>query len=86
MWSIDLGFSMPVMNGKGNLKLNVNDIFNTNQVSGFVNQGTINVDLNNWRESRRANLTFTYAFGNDEVKPARNRRTATEEERSRVNQ
>ena len=86
MWSIDLGFSMPVLNGKGKLKLNVNDIFNTNQVSGFVDQGTIDVTLNNLRESRRANLTFTYAFGNDKVKPARNRRTATEEERRRVNQ
>ena len=86
MWSLDLGFSLPVLNGKGHLKLNVNDVFNANQVSGFVDQGTINVNLNNWRESRRANLTFTYAFGNDKVKPARNRRTATEEERKRVNQ
>ena len=83
-WSLDAGVSTPVLNGKGNLKLNIVDIFNTNQTFGFIDQGTIDMDLENLRESRRVNLSFSYRFGNDEVKPARNRRTATEEEQGRV--
>lgn len=86
MWAIDLGFTVPIWNGRGSLQFNINDLFNTNQVNGFVDQGTIDVTMDQLRESRRANLTFSYSFGNQEVKPARNRRTATEEERNRVNQ
>jgi hypothetical protein len=43
--------------------------------------------VENWhafRESRVANLTFTYRFGNNKVQAARRRTTASEEERQRA--
>jgi len=83
-WSLDLGFSKSIWNGKGSVRLNVNDIFNTNQTYINIDQGTMNLDISNIRESRRANITLTYNFGNKEVKPARRRSTATEEEQNRV--
>ncbi len=83
-WSLDFGFSKKIFKGKGSLRLNVTDIFNKNQTYVNVNQGTMNLNIANIRESRRANLTMTYNFGNNEVKPARRRRTATEEEQNRV--
>lgn len=83
-WSLDLGFRKSIWNGKRSVRLNVNDIFNTNQTYINIDQGTMNLDISNIRESRRANITLTYNFGNKEVKPARRRSTATEEEQNRV--
>ncbi len=83
-WSLDVGVSKSIWQGKGSIRFNVNDLFNTNQTYINVNQGTMNLDINNIRESRRANLTLTYNFGNKDVKPARRRSTATEEEQNRV--
>jgi hypothetical protein len=37
-----------------------------------------------FRETRVANLTFTYRFGNNKVQAARRRTTASEEERQRA--
>lgn len=83
-WTLDMGISKSIWQGKGSIRFNVNDIFNTNQTYVQVNQGTMNLDIENIRESRRANITLTYNFGNNEMKPARRRRTATEEEQNRV--
>lgn len=83
-WSVDLGFSKQILDGRGSLKLNFNDIFFTDITQILVRQGTIDLDARNINETRRANLTFSYNFGNNEVKPARNRKTATEAEQNRV--
>ena len=42
------------------------------------------MNLSNRWDSRAARLTFTYKFGNQNVKAARRRSTATEAEQSRV--
>ena len=83
-WSLDAGVSIPVLHKAGSLKVNINDIFNSDQTYGFINQGSIDVDVEELKESRRINLTFNYTFGNTDVKPSRNRRTATDDERNRV--
>lgn len=83
---IDMGISMPILNGKGNLKFNVNDVFNLQRNRVLVRQDNIDVDVRNKWESRRAYLTLSYNFGNAEVKPERRRRTATSDEERRVKQ
>lgn len=83
-YAIDAGLFKPLWDGKGNLKLNVSDIFFTNQFNVRIRQDNINARVKGQFESRRVNLTFTYKFGNNEVKPSRRRSTATEEEQSRV--
>lgn len=40
--------------------------------------------ISRW-ESRKAFLTFTYRFGNTNVKPERRRSTGSEEEQNRIN-
>lgn len=85
-YNVDFGLNKSIMDGKGKLSLNVNDIFNTRQFEASIRQDDLNLDLVNKNESRRVNLTFTYSFGNSEVKPARRRKTATDDEQSRVKQ
>ncbi len=83
---MDAGLSAKVLKGKGTLRLNVNDLLNTMRFAVKVRQDNIFVDVENYRESRKANLTFTYNFGNSNVKAARRRSTATEDEQNRINQ
>lgn len=83
-YGVDFGINKTILDGKGKISLNVNDIFNTRQFEAVIRQADLNLDLINKNESRRINLTFTYDFGNSEVKPARRRNTATDDEQSRV--
>jgi len=83
---VNAGLSKKVLDGKGNLKLNIDDIFNIRENRVTVEQGDIDVEVFNKWETRRINLTFSYNFGNQNVKPARNRSSAAEEEQNRVKQ
>ena len=83
-YGIDAGFNIKVLDGKGKLSVNANDIFNTRRFGGIIKQGNIDANIrNNW-ESRKVFVSFSYSFGNSEVKPNRRRKTATSEEQSRV--
>jgi hypothetical protein len=84
MGFVDIGVSKTVMQGKGNIKLAVSDIFKTMRWSGtsdFVGQkltGTFH-----W-ESQQVKLNFSYRFGKNTVKAARQRATGVEDESNRV--
>ncbi|TDO29333.1 TonB-dependent receptor [Sediminibacterium goheungense] len=83
-WGLALGVQKTVMNKKGTIRFNISDIFWTNLPRGTI---TYNNYLEKWRayrETRVANLTFTYRFGKNTVQAARRRTTASEEERSRA--
>lgn len=62
------GISKQVLKGKGTLKLNVRDIFYTQIPKGEINFENTEAKFRNSRDSRVANLTFTYRFG----KPLKN--------------
>ena len=79
-----LGVQKKVMDGKGNVKLNVNDPFWLNQFRGRAVVQDINFYIGSRWESRRVNLTFTYRFGNQNVKGERQRNSATSAEQRRV--
>lgn len=84
-WSLALGVQKNVMKDKGNIRFSMSDIFFTSQPGGRIEFE--NSYLENWRaerDSRIANLTFTYRFGNSKVQQQRRRSTASEEERQRA--
>ena len=83
-YNVDLGLSKRVMNGDGSFKLGVNDIFRTQGNTVNVQQDDIDLHVNQFRDSRRATVSFTYNFGNKKVKQARRRKTATEDETGRI--
>ncbi|MVM31320.1 TonB-dependent receptor [Spirosoma sp. HMF4905] len=84
MGGFSVGVQKKVMDGKGNLKLNVNDPFWLNHFSGRALVQDIDFRVQSRWESRQIRLTFTYRFGNQNVKGARQRNSATSAEQNRV--
>lgn len=84
-WGVSVGGQKTVLKGKGTVRLNVSDIFWTNLPKATITYEGRYVE--NWhaeRESRVANLSFTYRFGNNKVQAARKRTTGSEEEARRA--
>ncbi|AKD56187.1 outer membrane beta-barrel protein [Spirosoma radiotolerans] len=84
MGAFSIGVQKKLMDGKANLKLNVNDPFWLNQFRGRAAVQDIDFRVGSRWESRRVMLTFTYRFGNQNVKGARQRNSATSAEQNRV--
>ena len=83
-WGIAAGVQKTVLNGKGTIRFNITDIFWTNLPRATI---TYNNYIEHWRayrETRVANLNFTYRFGNNKVGNAQRRATASEEEKRRA--
>ncbi|UFH52835.1 TonB-dependent receptor domain-containing protein [Spirosoma sp. KNUC1025] len=66
------------------VRLNVSDLLHTMRPGGYSNFATTNIRFTNRFESRVARLTFTYNFGNRNLKTTRQRRSAVEEEQGRI--
>lgn len=83
-YAINAGLSKAFWEKKGRLKLNVSDIFLTSFFRGTVDYENVDLEIRSRWSSRRATATFTYNFGNQNVKAARRRSTATDSEKNRV--
>ncbi|MCY7291996.1 MAG: TonB-dependent receptor, partial [Ferruginibacter sp.] len=84
MYSVDAGLQKTILKGKGNLKTSLSDVFRTMRWSGTSNfSAQTNTASGRW-ESRQFRLNFTYRFGNNQVKAARQRKDGAEEERKRT--
>ena len=81
---LDIGLQQVILKGKGNLKASVTDVFRTypwaavNKVSSQV------INVNGKYESRQFRLNFSYRFGSNQVKQARQRKTSIEDESKRT--
>jgi len=81
---INAGIGTQLFNKRGSLRLNVNDIFNTQQDRTRINYQNLNFIVTDKWESRLARLTFTYRFGKASVKAVATHRTGNEEEQKRI--
>lgn len=82
--NLDAGIQKAVWNKKGLIKLSVSDVFRTlhfTSTSDFAGQ---HLTATGHAESRQLKLYFTYKFGNSQVKAARARKSAAEEEGKRA--
>lgn len=84
MYAVNAGISKSLLKNKATLRVNVNDIFATARWRGETNFGGVNMRISNVWDSRGVRATFVYRFGNQNVKSARNRQTATATEQQRV--
>ncbi|MEO6230093.1 MAG: outer membrane beta-barrel family protein [Ferruginibacter sp.] len=83
-WGIAAGVQKSILKKKGTLRLNITDIFWTNLPKAVITYNNYIEKWHAYRETRVANLNFTYRFGNNKVQAARRRTTASEEERQRA--
>ncbi|MBC9934899.1 outer membrane beta-barrel protein [Chitinophaga qingshengii] len=81
---VDLGMSYSLFGKRANLKLGISDVFNTldQHIRSVI--PAVNYSINQKNETRVVRLTFTYRFGNNELKPFNNRRSGVEDETKRV--
>jgi len=84
-WALNAGLQKSVWNKKLKIRLGMDDIFLTNRWEGKLQYQNINMRVVNKYLSRRASFTVNYNFGNQNVKSARNRNTATEDLKNRAN-
>ncbi len=83
-WGINAGVQKSILDKKGTIRFNITDIFWTNLPKAVI---TYDNYIEKWhakRDTRIANLSFTYRFGKNTVQAARKRTTASEEERQRA--
>lgn len=66
-------------------KLNVQDIFHSNRILGKINAADYMSDVRITFDSRIVMLNVSYAIGNQQLKSARQRKAASEEELQRAN-
>ena len=82
--SLDAGLQKKLFKDRGTLKLSVTDILYSAPWSSVDSYGGLFVHAyGNW-ESQQFKATFSYRFGNNQVKSARQRKTGNESEAERV--
>jgi hypothetical protein len=84
MGMVDAGLSKTAFKGKGTLKLVVADIFKTMKWSGTSNFTGAESTFRGNGEMQLVKLNFNYRFGNSQVKAARQRKSAIEDEKKRA--
>jgi iron complex outermembrane recepter protein len=85
IYSIDGGLQKSLFKGKATAKATVSDIFKTLKWSGTSNFAGVKSTANGNFESRQIKLNFTYRFGSNQVKTARQRNTGLDDEKKRAN-
>lgn len=81
---LDVGLQQVILKGKGNLKATVTDIFKTYPWYSTNNTTGQTLRVNGSYESRQFRLNFSYRFGRNQVKQARQRKTSIDDESKRT--
>jgi hypothetical protein len=80
----NIAVSKPVLKNKATLRLNVTNVFGINNVENRTEIGNVYMATRIFRDSRSANIAFTYRFGNKNVKQAKQRGSKISKETSRM--
>ncbi len=83
-YGVAAGVQKSMFKNKGTIRFNITDIFWTNLPKAVITYTNYIEKWHAYRETRVANLTFTYRFGKNSVQAARRRTTGSEEERQRA--
>lgn len=86
MGFIDLGMQKTLLKNKANIKLVASDVFRTMKWSGSTDFAGVQSRFWGGGERPQYKLNFSYRFGNSQVRAARQRKSATEEELKRTQQ
>lgn len=81
---MNVGLSKQVMKGKGSIRFNVRDILRTMKIDGESRFSNIDAAFQQTRDSRVANLSFTYRFSKGKVNGPKRHASGASDESSRV--
>ncbi|MGB4773654.1 MAG: TonB-dependent receptor [Daejeonella sp.] len=81
---VNSGLKTSFMNNKLNLRLSLNDIFNSQKQNLSTTYQNMNLSFSQKNESQIGRITLTYRFGKNGVKAARKRSTGLEDEANRM--
>ncbi|MEQ9443282.1 MAG: outer membrane beta-barrel family protein [Cyclobacteriaceae bacterium] len=81
-YQVDAGISKSL--GKFNIQASLDDVFNIRKNNVVIQQGDIDTIVRNKWESRVFRLNLSYRFGNEKIKQARRRGTASDDLRQRT--
>jgi len=84
LWSMDAGVQKSIFKGQGNLKVAVTDVFHSIKWKGESNFSGQKLIASGYGDSRQLRTSFTWKFGSNQVKAARQRNAASEEELRRT--
>jgi hypothetical protein len=84
--AVSIGLQKSILKQQGTIRLNVRDLFYTQRRGADILYQNMAIHVRHAMDTRFATLAFNYRFGNAKVAPARQRRTASEEERRRTEQ
>ncbi len=84
MGAMNIGFSKNIMKNKGSLRLSIRDVLYTQLFSGYSKYQNVDLTINQSRDSRVANLSFTYRFSKGKT-AAQRKRGGAGDEQNRVN-
>lgn len=84
VFSMDAGLSKSMFSNQATVAINVSDVFNSNTTRFDVHGLGVSSYNRNKIESRFVKLTFTWKFGNKNVKVNSNRRTGVDAESGRM--
>ncbi|MEZ0538934.1 TonB-dependent receptor domain-containing protein [Fibrella arboris] len=82
--ALSIGIQKQVWEKKGRFSLNLNDLFWTNRFIGVAKFQDIDFSVKSFWQSRVVRASFTYRFGNQNVKAARQRNTGADDLKNRM--
>ena len=85
VWSMGLGLQKQFWQKKASLKLNVSDVFFTNNTNAVTLLSGYGETFIQNRDSRVGTLSFTYRFGKSQAPASRRKNGGAEEEKQRAN-
>ena len=83
-WSMDIGVQQKLFDKRGNIKLSFTDVFNTAPWDAIQEIPGLYMDVQGAWESQQIRVSFSYLFGNDQVKASRKRNTSIDDSSGRV--
>ncbi len=86
LWSVDLGMQKQLMQGKATVKASVSDVFNSLRFRGTQDFAAQHSEFRSKWESRQFKLAFTFRFGSNTVKAAKQKSGGAEDELKRAQQ
>jgi iron complex outermembrane recepter protein len=81
---MNMGVSKQILKGKGSMRINVRDVLWTQQIKGESRFSNIDAAFQQRRDSRVANISFTYRFNKGKVNGQKRRTGGASEEQNRV--